>query len=156
MATLEEIPLGTVIVSKVGAINLFFRLRWEALRSLLGLVPVVAYYNPGNQTAALGTTNVYAITAQGMYRISFYGRVIVRDGVSSSFQATIGWQDGSVTLAQVGALVNGDLTTSLDKFSITVPCDASSVITLSVTYASNTPNRMNYKPIVTVEQLGSA
>jgi hypothetical protein len=152
---LDTIPLFQQIVDSKGRINLYFRELWDKLKSLVGLIPLVAYYHPGNQTAAIGTTTIYTVTAQGMYQIAFYGRVTVRDGVSSSFQATVGYSDGAVALTHVGALVNGDLTTSLDKFVLEVPCDASSVITLSVTYASNTANRMNYAPVVTVKQLGA-
>jgi hypothetical protein len=77
------------------------------------------------------------------------------DGVASSFQVTIGYVDGSVSLSHVGANVNGDTPSSLDKFVIEVYCDANTILSLSGTYASTTPAKMHYTPRVTVEQLGS-
>jgi hypothetical protein len=93
---LGPIPLGVEIVDKDGAINEFFRLRWQEIETSFEQVPTAARINDSGLTAALATTTVFTTVAAGVYEIDYYIRKTVAGGVSSSLTVTIGWTENGV------------------------------------------------------------
>ena len=104
-----------------------------------------------NQSAAIATTTIYTPTQGGLYRVSWYARVTVADGVSSSLQVTVTWREGGVTLTKTFAALTGDTTTTLDSQTWVVHADSGTSITYAVAYASNTPLKMRYRLDVATE-----
>lgn len=151
---LDAIPLFQQVVDPQGRITLYYRLLWDKLRTLLQVVPNVGTYEPGEKHAAIAGATLYTVTASGLYLICCYHRVTTPDGVSSAVQASISWTD-STTQTKLGTNVTGDSTTSLDQFVVVAQCDANTVITLTTTYSSTTPNKMGYTPHVRVLQLAA-
>lgn len=154
--SLSPIPVGTPIVYPAsGAINLFFRQLWEGVRLALGLVPTVgAGYDATNQDGTAGSpTIVYTVTTGGRYRVSYYIRKTVADGVTSSIQFTWNWVENGVAQSLADAALTTDTTGAVASGSKMLFVDANSQLSFSRTYASNTANKMKYLISVRVEQL---
>lgn len=149
---LSPIPLGTPIVDRAGAINIFFRQQWEALRNSFQVSPTVASVQRLDQSAAIVTESAYLTKAAGLYRISYYVRKTVADGVSSSLTVTLGWSDG-VAVTEAGAALATDSILAEQSGSKVVYAAANTDLTFAVTYASNTPGTMHYRIHVVIEQL---
>lgn len=105
-----------------------------------------------SQNASIGTTPIpLPSLATGLYRVTTYARITTVDAVSSSLTVTISWTEGAVALSLSGAAMTGNTTTTVQSNTATIQIDASSPISYSTTYASNTPGSMKYKLIVLVE-----
>lgn len=149
--TLDPIPVDVPIVEKDGSITIYFRRLWDTL--------IAGYQNIGSraavaltgQTAAIVTTSAYTTLSSGLYRISWYMRKTVADGVSSSLTVTLGWSESGIALTEAGAALATDTTSAQQSGSKVVSADAASDITFAVAYASNTPNKMTYRIDVVVE-----
>lgn len=104
------------------------------------------------QSASISSTSIAlpSIVA-GLYRVSTYMRVTTVDAVSSSLTVTVGWTDGLVACTRSGVAMTGNTTGTNQGNVFTILSDASSPITYSTTYASNTPGQMVYKLTVLVE-----
>lgn len=150
---LSPIPDGSSIVDKFGSITVFFRLRWQELIDAFGDVPVAGSVQRTGQTAALVTTAVYTTVAAGFYRISYYMRKTVADGVSSSLTATVGWTETGVPLSESAAPLTTDTTAAQQSGTKVVWADAGTDITIAFAYASNTPAKMTWRANVAVESL---
>jgi hypothetical protein len=151
--SLGEIPNDYPIVEpEAGTINTFFRFRWEELRVGFQSVPSVGRTQELAQTAAIPTTAVYTTKSEGLYRVSYYLRRTVNDGVSSSAQVTLGWIESGVPLTEVETAVT-EAGVAEQSFSKVVWADSVTDLTFSVAYASNTPAKMTYRIDVVVEQL---
>lgn len=153
---LSAIPVGSQIVDKAGAITIFFRFRWQQLIDSFAQSPVVGQIQKPGQTAALGATAIYTTKSAGWYRVSFYMRKTVIDGVSSSLTATMSWTETGVPLTETGAALATDAVSAQQTGEKTVWADGATDITIAIAYASNTPNRMTYRLDASVEQLVSA
>lgn len=81
----------------------------------------------------------------GLYLLSIWSLVEVADGVSSSVQVTIRYTSNGVLQTFVGTNVNGDTVTSKSQQTVPIWIDAGTVVTYETTYASNTPNQMEYQ-----------
>lgn len=153
-ASIAPIPAKTGITQSGGPITEFFRLRWEEIRTALGLVPTVA--NPGAsavQTAALVTTALYTIPAGngGQYDVGWSVQRTQIDGAASTLQATIGWTQSGIAKTHVGRLMNTDsLAADPTDTPIQVSADAASDITIAIAYTSTTPGncKYTYTPVV--------
>lgn len=154
MEQLGEIPLGSEVVETDRTISLFFRLLWEQLRGMVGIVATKASIALTNQSAAIGTSSAYVTTAAGLYRVSWYFRKTTIDGVSSSLTFTLGWTDHVQPLTESGAAVATDAVTAQQSGSKLVYADANSDLTYAMSYSSNTPAAMRYELYVSVEQFG--
>lgn len=104
-----------------------------------------------NQSGNIGTTPATDATlTAGLYRVTYYARIMVADGVSSSLTVTITWDDGGVTCSHQFAAITGDTTSTTGSESYMVLIDAPP-ITFTTAYASNTPGAMQYKLSISVE-----
>lgn len=152
--TIGIIPAKTEITGKGGPITEFFRLRWEEIRTALGLTPTVA--NPGASTvqaAALVTTAIYTVPAggAGQYDVGWSVQRTQIDGAASSLQATIGWTQNSVAKTHVGRSMNVDsLAADPTDTPIQISVDQASDITIAIAYTSTTPGtcKYTYTPVV--------
>lgn len=152
--SLAPIPSGVQIVDKAGAITDFFRLRWQQLIDGFQASPLAGSTQKLNQSAALGTTAIYTTKAAGLYRISYYLRKTVIDGVSSSLTPTIGWIESGIGLTEAQpAIANDSVTTGQGSGSQTKWVDQQTDITIAIAYASNTPGTMKWRLDAAVEQL---
>lgn len=151
--SLSPIPGGVAIVDAKGLILDFFRLRWQELIDGFQTTPTVAALVASAQSAAVVTTSAFLTKARGRYRVSYYLRKTLADGVASSLTVTVGWTEGGVAQSQTfAALVLDSVLAEQDRV-ITLRVDAQVDITVAIAYASTTPNRMTYVYDVTVEAL---
>lgn len=152
--SLSPIPTFAPIVDTQGQITTFFRLLWQALIGGWAQVPTAATpIAKTGQSASIVTSTLLATPAAGLYRVSWYLRKTVADGVASSLTMTIGWTDSGVSLTKSGSALTTDSTTAEQDGAFTVYADAASDLTYAVAYASNTPGKMTYDVRVSVEQL---
>lgn len=89
--------------------------------------------------------------ATGLYELMLWSRVEIPDAVSSSVQITITYTSGGVVQTFVGTLVNGNLTTSKSQQSIPLWIDEGTAVTYQTSYASNTPNAMEYHVAIALQ-----
>lgn len=106
----------------------------------------------------LGSTVLLKPKQSGLYRITAYLVVTTRDTTSSTLpKATVGWTDVDNNTAQtedVTATSTGDALTTHKVGSVVIDAKAGVNITLvTASYASNTPNKMKYSIVATVEVL---
>lgn len=153
--TLAPIPEGVPIVDRLGAITDFFRLRWQSLIDGFQLAGVVAAVQLLGQTAAIVPTSAYLTKAAGLYRVSYYARKTVADGVASSFTFTWGWTESALPLTEPATALVLDTTGAEQSGSKLVWADALTDLTYQVAYASTTPAKMTYRINVTVEHLSA-
>lgn len=106
-----------------------------------------------NQSAAVATTTLYTVTQTELYRLSWYARITVADGVSSSLQLTVTWREGSHTSTKVFTALTGDTTSTYDGAVWPFYADSGTLVTYALAYASNTPAKMRYRISLCVEQL---
>lgn len=156
---ISQIPGDTqIVVPSRGSINTFFRLRWEEVRSALGFTPDVANIAPPNPVvtgvnAAINTTTAYTVLSGGPYRINYYMRKTIADGVSSSLTVTLGWTDHGLPVTETETALTVDATSAQQSLTKLVYADAASAITYAVAYASNTPGAMKYNVSIVIEQM---
>jgi hypothetical protein len=151
---LDPIPVDAAIVEGRGVITTFFRLRWEQLRALFQLSPSVALIQSDlNQSATVVTTNAYTTASGGRFRVSWYLRKTVADGVNSSLTITLGWVESAVALTEPQAALVTDTIFAEQNGSVTVEADPNSALTFAIAYASNTPAKMRFRYTVIVEQI---
>lgn len=153
--SLAPIPAGVAITDGEGRLTEFFLLRWEELRLGFQLTPTVAHVvSPSpDPTAAIVTTSAFTTLTSGLYRVSYYLRKTVADGVSSSLTFTWGWTESGVPLTDADPALTTDTTGAVKSGSRVLRADASGSLTFAIGYASNTPNRMAYLYNVAVELL---
>lgn len=109
------------------------------------------------QHASISTTplTLPAVSA-GFYRVSLYQTITTADPVTSSLVTTIGWTDltAAKTFVTTGLTAAAAYTTAANDSVVRVfHIDNSSPITYAVTYASNTPNLMQFALGIVVEKL---
>jgi hypothetical protein len=152
---LQPIPVKTQIVAPTtGAITLFFRQAWEALRAAIATVPTIGSgIDLTNQSAALAGTLLQTVTTAGKYRVSYYIRKTVADGVSSSVGFVWHWTESGVPQTLTDTLLATDTTGAVASNEKLLDVDANTNLTLDVSYASNTPAKMRYRIAVRVEQM---
>lgn len=130
-----------------------------------GLGQDVASSPQGFETVAIeGRTSAIPTSAfptdgdlsAGIYRVSWAAKVVTVAGVSSSFQVTISWVWKGVTQQWVGALMNGNLTTTYEADSVPLLyVDAATPVTYAVAYASNPAAAMAFDAFFKLERMGT-
>lgn len=152
---LNPIPLKTPIVQpKSGAINVFFRQAWETLRAAVAAVSTVgAGVDLTNQGAALANVLIYTTPQAGLYRVTYYLRKTVADGVSSSAQFVWHWTESGLPQTLADAALTTDTTGAVASESRLLQVDQAINISCDVNYASNTPAKMKFRLSVRVEQM---
>lgn len=108
-----------------------------------------------NQTGAIGTTTIpiQSINA-GLYRVTYYMRVLIPATVSSSVAITLRTTDGGVVCVFPSAAMTSNDPSLPQTGTAMVRCDAGSVITYSTAYSSVGATSMTYRLDIVVEQLG--
>ncbi len=118
-----------------------------------GFPPVVVQATDTIPTTAIPTDGDLSA---GLYRVSWIGEVLTVAGVASSFQVTISWTSNGIAQQKIGALVNGNLTTSYEANSVPLlSADAATPITFAVAYTSNPANAMVFQISLTLERLAA-
>lgn len=155
---LAPIPLKTQIVDKAGTIVEFFRLRWEELRTLTGLVPARAVYTTPStaQSASILTQLLYTAVQGGLFRVTFNLRRTAIDGAASSLQFVWHYTEGGVPLSITATANTTDTTGSVYSASQLVNADPNTNLTFDVLYTSTTPGAMKFRGSVTAEQVAQA
>lgn len=149
--TIDPLYLWDEIVNADRTITGRFREVWEQVRSGFARVSAAAVKTLTGQHAAIVGTVVTTLTAGGNYRLSYYLRKTIADGVSSSVQVTLNWTDQLTALSEVFAALATDSITAHLSGSILVRADNASNVTVDVAYASGTPGVMAFDLVVTVE-----
>lgn len=152
-STLAPIPAGTPIVEKDGTITAFFRLLWQSLIDSFQYTPTVALVALTGQHASIVMTAAFTTLNAGRYRISYYMRKTTADGVNSSLTVTLGWTESGIALSESGAALVTDTTAAQQSGEKVIDVDAAVDITYAIAYVSNTPNQMQFRLTVNVEQL---
>ncbi len=150
---LPFIPVGAKITVDDGSITTFFRLLWEQLRGQSKNAGTVAQLPLIGKSDTVPTASLLVALGAGLYRVSWYLRETVNDGVSSSLTVTIGFSDKGQALTFVGPALTTDTITSWQTGSVVVRSDANVDLTAAIAYASNTPHRMTFDAIFSVEYL---
>lgn len=155
MQQLAPIPADVQIVEKDGTINDFFRFRWQELIDASVQSPLITdALELLNQSAAVPTTTVYTVTADGLYRVGYYLRKTILDGVSSSLQVTLSWTDtDGAACSHTFAALTTDTNVANDSASYELRAKANSDIEVSIAYASNTPGTMHFDALMSAQQL---
>lgn len=154
MATaLEPLTLDDVIVDQNGTITQRFRLLWEQLIARSVQTALLASLTKTNQNAALALTVVATVTAGGVYRLGYYLRKTIADGVSSSVALTVSWVDNGSPCSHTFAALATDTNVANDSGAWEFRADASSDVSISIAYASNTPGTMHYNAAASLQQL---
>lgn len=87
----------------------------------------------------------------GLYQLSIWSRVEVPDGASSSVQVTITYTSGGVVQTFPGTNVNGNTTTSKSQQIVPLWIDEGTAVTYQTSYASGTPNQMEYQLAIALQ-----
>lgn len=123
-----------------------------------GVPSEVATVDLTGQSAAIGSTTLYAVPASGagLYKITYYAKVTRAATTSSTLGAlTVGWTDvdDSVVQSNASATNTGNTTTSFLSSSFVVNAKASTNITYQTAYATSGATSMLYSLHVKVEAL---
>lgn len=129
-------------------LQVFFSRVFSAIQSVGS--PVVIQTD---QSAAIPSTVLLTVTQSAFYRLSWYMRVVVVDGVSSSAQLTITWREGSHTSTKTFTALTGDTTSTYDGAVWPFYADSGTQVTFAIAYASNTPAKMHYRRALAIEQM---
>lgn len=121
-------------------------------RDLLGAVNATPQTVTGGsisltgQTAAIGTTPIPTGTlVEGRYSLAWYLQVVTPAGVTSDAQVTVSWTRHGVTQTYVGALKNGNATTTNEPNGPPlIHIDAGTPVSYAVAYNSNPAAAMVY------------
>ncbi len=139
----------------------------EISAAYTGMAPIVAAVNSTGLTAAVGTTNLYAIPIgkSGLYWICFYAKITTAGSLSSVLGGTNGFQitwtdptDSTTPTAAVadalGNALNGNSTTTVDAGETVISAKEGTNIQYAYDYTSSLANTMAYKLSIKVEFLG--
>jgi pectate lyase-like protein len=132
---------------------------YNGVSTVSGGIPAeVATVDLTAQTAAIGTTTLYAVPAAGQYRLSWNAKITTAAGTSSTLgPLTISYTDpdGVAITTTVPAALNGGAPTTTGQTTnntgtvliglpLMLNCKAGTNITYSFAYASNAAAAMNY------------
>lgn len=146
-------PLQTPIVetdrrpgSVLGAMTRVFAdwLTQNVLTRLNGASLVVTSVALTAQAASIGVTALVPVAAAGRYRVSVHARVTTVDGVTSSVIPRLSYTNGGQACTQSGAALTSDALALPASWTFLLVVDASTAISYSTTYASNTPGQMKH------------
>ena len=105
-----------------------------------------------SQAASISATDLTnGAIKDGLYRVTYYARIMRAAGISSSLDVTLSWTDGGVAQSQTGASITGNSTTSLQSVSFLIHADASSPINYATVRVSAGVPSMLYRLDVVLE-----
>ena len=106
-----------------------------------------------DQSAAIGLTTLVPVPNAGRYRVSWYLRVKVAAGTSSSAQLSVTGTDGAGAVTQQGPACTGNTATTAQSGSLIVRTDAAAPITFSLAYGSVGAPAMKFDLDLVAEEL---
>lgn len=125
--------------------------RWRAwlrdLRQEVGLTARAIPTSPvvGSSTSVPTTPIDGGTLGAGLYAISWYLAVVTAAGVSSSAQVTISWIDHGVAKSYIGAVMNGNTSTTVQVSErLLIYSDGASPISYALAYTSVPAGAMVY------------
>lgn len=87
--------------------------------------------------ASIGATGLaLGTTSQGLFRVSWFLRIVTPAGVSSSATLAFRGTDGGVNYVQAGAAVTGNTTATVQSGTFLMRRDQGTALTYEVAYAS--------------------
>lgn len=108
-----------------------------------------------NLSGTIGVTPIpLSVSDQGIFRITYYTRIMQQAATSSSVTVTIGWTDGAITCFQAFPAMTGNTQGTTQSHTLMVRNDQASALTYQITVASNPAGQVRYSFIVMVEQVG--
>lgn len=108
-----------------------------------------------DQAASIGTTSLVGDVGAGLYRITYYARISLPSGGTSSLTVSFAWTDGGVSPSISGSAITGNLTTTIQTGTLSVRIDQASPMTYSTTYASTGSPAMQYELDIYVERIAA-
>jgi hypothetical protein len=151
-------PREDAITQSGGPITEFFRLRWEEIRTALGLcrrsrIPARRRASP-RRCRDDGDLHDSGRRRRAVRSSSWSVQRTQIDGAASSLQATIGWTQSGIAKTHVGRLMNTDsLAADPTDTPILISADQASDITIAIAYTSTTPGNCKYTYTPVVQRL---
>ena len=106
------------------------------------------------EDAAIGATGLsLGTTSQGLFRVSWFLRVVVPGTVSGEVTLAFRAVDGGVNYVQSGALLNGNTTATVQSGSFIIRRDQGTAVTYETSYASVGATQMAYDLQIVVESV---
>jgi hypothetical protein len=107
-----------------------------------------------NQSASIALTPLpFTSLPSGLYRISYWMKLVVPAGTSSSLQFTLTWTRNGIVLTSTAAAIAGNTTSTYQFGTLVMRIDANAPISFSVAYASNAAGVARYELDVIGEAL---
>ena len=104
------------------------------------------------QDASIGvTTPAVALHGPGLYRVSYYLRVVRPGAVSSSIAVTLHWKDQNVSVTLPFPALTTNTTSAVSTGTALARADSANVLAYSTTYASAGTPAMLYDLVISVE-----
>lgn len=141
------------ITQQDGRITVFFRLLWQILIDGWAKVPTAGNLDKTGLTAGISATTILTPLTAGFVRISYSLLKTVADGTSSSLTLKVSWTQGGSSLSHSFAAFTTDSAGAHQEDALPIYVDAGTAVTVTVTYASNTANKMTYDCHVAAEQV---
>ena len=106
------------------------------------------------QGASIGATDFSGGgLSAGLYRITYYTRITRAASVSSSLIVTFDWTDQGVSVSASGTAITGNTTSTFQSGTLMIYTDSNSPVRYSTTYVSVGATSMQYKLLVTLEEM---
>jgi hypothetical protein len=97
----------------------------------------VSYIEKRDQSASIAPTDFSGgALPQGLYRVTYYLRIVQAATTSSSIQATLAFTDRGTALSISGAALTANTVTTFQGLAFTARVDNATPLTYSTTYAS--------------------
>lgn len=107
-----------------------------------------------NQSAAIATTAFPLPALQpGLYRVSWFLRIVQAATVSSSVAVTFGGTDAAVAYPQSGPAETGNTVSTVQSGEKLMRCDQATALTYATAYATVGATPMKYDLEIVVEKL---
>jgi hypothetical protein len=104
--------------------------------------------------ASIAATNIpLPSLSRGLYRVSYYARIMQAASTSSSLTVTLGWVDATVACSFSGSALTGNTTATSQSGTQMIRCDEETNVTYATTYASSGGTAMQYRLDLLVEQI---
>jgi hypothetical protein len=114
----------------------------------------VSYVEERDQSASIAPTDFSGgVLPAGLYRVTYYLRIIQAATTSSSIQATLAFTDRGTALSVSGGALTTNTVTTWEGFSRTVRVDNATPLTYSTTYASIGATPMLYDIAAFIEEV---
>ncbi|MCC6417228.1 MAG: hypothetical protein IT429_03150 [Gemmataceae bacterium] len=151
-----RLPIGEPLTSAQGILRLPWIIYFRNQADAVANTPqqTTSPVSVAGSTASIGITPIPSDPlAPGLYRVTWYARIVTAAGVSSSLTVTISWTDGGIACSTSGAALNGNTVASAQSETRMARIDQATPISYATTYASNPAAAMAYDLVIIVEQL---